>query len=131
MAGMLDLATSVPDRHANNWLVDSQGSLHLIDNGLALPDYNEAMWWLQNDKEMIRHLVQKNAIIPLDVGRWAQALPEVKKIIDGAGIGKNAYRNLEDRVLAMHSFRGRPIGDVPIRFDDAPVPHPVKEWLTL
>lgn len=107
-AAVFDFVTGNSDRHAGNWMLDNQGKIHLIDNGLSFPDSDDEQNYF--NAHLLRRAVRQGAVVP-DVSAWVAAWPKIEKEL--SGIEPQALQLAKGRLDLLTANAGKPLADLP------------------
>lgn len=132
-AAVFDYITGNADRHHGNWLLDQNGKLVLIDNGLSFPygyspktygnlvqqksrevqqDWGVPQRRLSSNLEMLREASLRGLPLP-DMTGMAEKWPEVEQVLRDSGVDDEAIRKTKQRFAYVTSGRYGRIRDLP------------------
>lgn len=105
-AAAFDYLIGVSDRSYNNWMVDGEGNISLIDNGLSLPTNG-----LQEFESFLFYkAVGNNHQIPETVKSWDK--DKVQTVLQSHGIEKKAIDGVIQRLTTLQGMAGKTFKDL-------------------
>ena len=121
-AAAFDFVMGNVDRHPGNWMVDRSGKIHLIDNGLSLPEKGhdedqgkqsriENEFLYMGDTGFVSKMWRK----PIDSNvsdSWQGKWPKIEKALRDSGIPDNAIKLTKDRYDLFTNEQYKTIGEV-------------------
>jgi hypothetical protein len=121
-AALFDLLIGNYDRHHNNYFVDKQNHVHLIDNGLAFPDTDDKHRYWGFKDQMLNGVLHEQ--VPEYVHQWAQKGPQIAQAMKAAGMSDGAIKNMQTRLDGLEKSVGKKVVQLSYPLEDGKIFRP-------
>lgn len=99
-AAVFDYVVGNEDRHANNWMIDENGKMHLIDHSLCFPDHDGQFGDVYDNQKLLDHIGTgvSSTINPEIVASYVQNKDLILSTLTKVGLPATAIERVGNRI---------------------------------